>query len=125
MSESLKLVEDNIDPVEDDEDEVKGLGNLVDELVEKCDGLQEEIEQVRLALGMSKIDWVMFREGGFVLPKNYQNTDKIAQLTRERERADGDLSAQIDEVKRLKDHVSQRTRDLAAITGRLERYLGQ
>ena len=36
---------------------------------------------------------------------------------------DEELSARADEVKGLKDHLSQRTRDLAAITGRLERYL--
>jgi len=64
---SLKLV-----PMEeDDEDSVTGrvkrVDELVDELIMVNEGLREEMELIRLALGMDRYDFDRFRQNGFIL----------------------------------------------------------
>jgi hypothetical protein len=69
MTEPLKLVS-----VDDDEDtlvgQVKLIDELVDELIEANENLKEEMEQIRLALGMDRVEFLNFRQNGFVLPRN-------------------------------------------------------
>jgi uncharacterized protein (DUF302 family) len=63
----LKLV-----PMEEDDDDsvvgrVKRIDELVDELIAANEDLKEEMEKIRLALGMDRYDFDRFRQDGFVL----------------------------------------------------------
>lgn len=66
MSGDLKLVLSNDD---DDEDSIVGsvkrVDELVDELIAANAALKEEMEQIRLALGMDRYDFDRFKQNGF------------------------------------------------------------
>ena len=53
MSEPLKLVSD-ADEKEDLTTRLKTVDNLIDELIAEKEALKEEIEQIRLALGLDR-----------------------------------------------------------------------
>lgn len=66
MSDSLKLVppDKNIDDEEDLLTRLKGVDELVDELIAERDVLKEEMEQLRLALGLDSYDFDRLRKDG-------------------------------------------------------------
>ena len=44
---------------------VEKLDELVDELIEANEDLKEELEQIRLGLGMSHVDFASFKDNGY------------------------------------------------------------
>lgn len=66
MAGDLKLVLSNENADEDSlEGRVKQVGELVDELIAANEVLKEEIEQIRLALGMDCYAFDKFRRDGY------------------------------------------------------------
>jgi hypothetical protein len=66
MSDNLKLVLSNDDADEDSiVGRVKRVDELVDELIAANAALKEEMEQIRLALGMDRYDFDKFKQDGF------------------------------------------------------------
>ena len=63
MSEPLKLVSD-ADEKEDLTTRLKTVDNLIDELIAEKEALKEEIEQIRLALGLDRYDFDRLRKDG-------------------------------------------------------------
>ena len=66
MADPLKLV-----PMEEDDEtsvlnRVKRVDELVDELIAANEALIEEMEKIRLALGMDRYDFDKFRRDGFI-----------------------------------------------------------
>lgn len=68
MADYLKLVPSN---EKDDDDTLVGrvqkVDELVDELIEANEALKEEMEQIRLFLGMDRYDFDRFKQDGFKL----------------------------------------------------------
>jgi hypothetical protein len=66
MPDTLKLVLSNNDADDDSiEGQVKRVYELVDELIAANEELKEELDKIRLALGMDRIDFERFRQNGF------------------------------------------------------------
>ena len=66
MTEPLKLV-----PMEEDDEtsilnRVKRVDELIDELIAANELLKEDMERMRLALGMDRYDFDKFRRDGFI-----------------------------------------------------------
>jgi hypothetical protein len=72
MSPSLRVLP-GIDPKEQHEYSVHELEVLVKELKDACDGFKENLEQVRAALGMSRIDFERWRDQKFEGIANLQD----------------------------------------------------
>lgn len=93
------------------------MDQLVDELAAERDALLEEIDCVREAIGMSKIDYELFKGRGFVLPKP-KFVPPPPDLSKE-------LSESLGETKRLREHVVQNAKDMDKVVDKLEAYLGR
>ena len=108
MSASLKLVPagDDLDPVEDRLEIVKALGDRVDDLIARCEALREETEGIRLSLGLSRLEYAEWRDGGFS-PCYRRAPNTVAAVA---------AGAQSALLKLAND-------DLDKISQRLERYL--
>ena len=76
MSSHLRVLPGGIDQKEQREYSVHELEGLVSELKEACDGFKENLEQVRAALGMSRIDFERWRDQKFEGIANLQDKEK-------------------------------------------------
>lgn len=103
----LKLVPE-IDLIEDRQEVVKSLADLVDDLMATCDDLREEREKLRLALGLSRLEYAELRDRGFAL--------KVIRLD-----ADHTTKTKAEEDSVL---LKESNDALAALTDKLEKYLG-
>ena len=54
---------------------VKSPGSHIDDLMNRCENQREELEQVRLALGLSKLEYSQFKDGGYVIKSSVSSVD--------------------------------------------------
>jgi hypothetical protein len=86
----LKLVPSDIDPAKDRRETVKNLGDLVDQLVERCERRREEIEQFHMAVGMSKVDYALFIARGFIFKTDGLTDTSLVDIVEKLEKYLGD-----------------------------------
>ena len=129
MAEPLKLVpEPEIDLVEDSEETLKTLDDYVDQLTTRCDDLLETEERIRLALSLSKVAYVQWRDRGFdrLTMSDVERESlrlKLDEKTRENERLRLKLDEMTKELEVLRKHVATSTAKLDQTVAKLEKYL--
>ncbi len=71
----LKLVA-NEAAYDDPLDQVKEIDGLIDDLILINTSLKEDLDNIRLALGMTRIEFEAFKERGFKLERNLPPVEK-------------------------------------------------
>ena len=71
----LKLVE-SASAYDDPLDQVKELDGLIDNLIKQNANLKEDLDNIRIALGMTRIEFEEFKDRGFKLERNLPPVEK-------------------------------------------------
>jgi hypothetical protein len=90
MADNLKLIPSD-DKVADDSlgDRVKRVDELVDELITANETLKDEMDSIRLALGMDSHDFAKFKRDGFRFTDGVKIAAAIAGVEQKLEKALG------------------------------------